>query len=336
MGCAFENISPFGFNSNGCGSGGGPKSLPRKSRYDANGKVRCATLWPVVGLRFPGDKVTITQKWMTSYGNDAKVQLRNCQRVDKVLRLYTHSQSDEDTLELPDWLKSEAFHFYERWCDGLSVTVSTRGSHPPSNGLRIDVDTSPFACAVACAFIGSKCVLLPGDKIRVKRSHGQILELQEEAIILGTFENKLWYRLVSQKGGESLSEGGNRAWFFDECDDIDQSIEIIRPSIFNKIPLNLIERFKCPSRCGIEVIYHSGAVMRPDVEICSEATDIIGTIPVGTFIPEKDVLERRRSYCGVTRYLVKYQPFGQGWISSRIRGGNEEPIIRILEEQKVS
>jgi hypothetical protein len=332
MGCAFENISPFGFNANGCASGGRSKSLPRKSTYDANGKVRCATLWPVVGLRFPGDKVTITQKWMSSYGTDAEVLLRNCQRVDEILRIYTRDQSAKESIEVPFWLRSEAFHCYTR-CNNpfTSMTMSTRGSPPASSGLRIDIDTSPFACAVACSFIGSTCVLLPGDKIRIKRSHGRILELQEESIILGAFQNKLWYRLIKQKSeGGSLAEGGGRAWFFDECDAVDQSIEILRPSPFNKIPLNLIKRFKCPSCGGIEVIYPSGAVMRSDLEIIPEAVSM-GTIPVGTVIPERDILERRQNCSGVTRYLVKYQPFGQGWISSRLRGGAEEPIIRVLE-----
>jgi hypothetical protein len=333
MGIAFENISPFGFNANGCTSGGRPNTLPRRSRYDANGKVRCTALWPVVGLRFPGDKVTITQKWMTCYGIDAKVQLRNCQRVDEILRIYSRNQYPAESLDLPLWLKSEAFHYYQRWRNnGMSMILDTRGSLPASNSLRIEVDTSPFACAVACASIGSKFVLLTGDKVRVKRSYGRTLELPEEAIILGAFENKLWYRLIQQKGegGSLAAEGGGRAWFFDEFDAIDQSIEIIKPSSFNKIPLNLINKFKCPSCGGIEVIYPLGAVMRSDLEIIPEATSM-GTIPAGTVIPEKDIFERRQNCDGVTRYLVKYLPFGQGWISSRVRGGTEEPIIRVLE-----
>lgn len=338
MGIAFENISPFGFNANGCTSGGRPNTLPRRSRYDANGKVRCTSLWPVVGLRFPGDKVTITQKWMTCYGIDAKVQLRNCQRVDEILKIYSRNQysppvKSQASRLLPLWLKSEAFHYFQRWKNNeMSMILGTRGSLPASNNLRIEVDTSPFACAVACASIGSKFVLLPGDKVRVKWSYGRILELPEEAVILGAFENKLWYRLIQQKGegGSLAAEGGGRPWFFDELDAIDQSIEIIKPSSFNKIPLNLIDKFKCPSSGGIEVIYPSGAVMRSDLEIIPEATSI-GTIPAGTVIPERDIFERRQNYDGVTRYFVKWQPFGQGWISSRICGGTEEPIIRVLE-----
>ena len=34
--------------------------------------------------------------------------------------------------------------------------------------------------------------------------------------------------------------------------------------------------------------------------------------------------------CGVVRFLINHEPIGRGWISGRIRGGKEEPIVEIL------
>ncbi len=60
LGCAFENLSPFGFNADGCGSGGAGQGAPssveggRGGRYPGNGAVCPNALWPVIGLRNPG------------------------------------------------------------------------------------------------------------------------------------------------------------------------------------------------------------------------------------------------------------------------------------------
>lgn len=56
----------------------------------------------------------------------------------------------------------------------------------------------------------------------------------------------------------------------------------------------------------------------------------MGTIACGTVIPSEQVIERRLNSCGITRYLIQFEPIGRGWISSRMRGGKEEQIVEIL------
>merc|ERR1712194_484648 len=53
-------------------------------------------------------------------------------------------------------------------------------------------------------------------------------------------------------------------------------------------------------------------------------------IPTGTTISSDQVIERRLNSCGVLRYLIDHSTVGRGWISSQIRGGNEEPIVEML------
>jgi len=361
LGCAFENVSPFGFNADGCGSGGAGQGAPngieggRGGRHPANGVVRPKALWPVVGLRHPGDKVTMSSKWMTSYGVDGATWLRNALAVDEILCPYekldlscdgstevststSNEKCNEQTLSFPNWFITESYLEYERWHSGRWMRASSRGSGPhalSTYGLDVDVDTSTFACAAACASLGLKVVFLPGDRVAVKRSGGRLLELSEEAKILGAHQGRLWYQIVSQKSeGGSLTEGGGRAWFWDESEIVDGGIQIIGEGYGRNIELPLLKRFTCTAKGGIRVVYTGGAVIRSDLEIFDGSANI-GTIAQGTIIPRADVLERRVNSCGVVRYRVNYEAVGTGWISSRIRGGKEEAIVEpvLLEDE---
>lgn len=344
LGCAFENISPFGFNADGCGSGGIGQGAPsavdggRTGRYPANGAIRPNALWPVIGLRHPGDRVTMSSKWLSNQGVNPADYLTNICNIDEVMCTYDKPQpqlsitQNKITNELPQWFVEESFHEYTRWKSGTWLRTDTRGSGPcklSSYGLDIDLDTSQLACATACASIGLPIALLSGDHIDVKRSAGRILELQEEAVILGTYQNRLFYRLVSQKSeGGSLMEGGGRAWFWDESDAVDGGLQLIGEGLGHSVPLPKLERFS--PRCGgLKVLYLGGAVVRSDLEIFDGSMNI-GTIAMGTIIPQHDVIERRHNSCGVARYLINHEPIGRGWISSHIRGGKEDPIVEML------
>jgi len=344
LGCAFENVSPFGFNADGCGSGGAGQGAPngaeggRGGRHPANGVVRPKALWPVVGLRHPQDRVTISGKWMTSYGVDGVTWLKNALAVDDILGSYekpvlsptSEPKLSKNTVTFPTWFLTESYSEYERWRSGRWMRTSTRGSGPQhlsTYGLDIDVDMSPFACASACASLGLAYTLLSGDRVAVKRSGGRLLELSEEAEILGAYQGRLWYRIISQKSeGGSLTEGGGRAWFWDESEVVDGGIQVIGKSLADGINLPLLKRFKCSAKGGLLVVYNGGAVIRSDLEMFDGSANI-GTIPQGTIIPIANVLERRVNSCGVVRYRVEYESVGQGWISSRIRGGKEEVIV---------
>jgi len=186
LGCAFENLSPFGFNADGCGSGGAGQGAPnatdrsRDRRYSANGVVRPRSLWPVIGLRSLGDRVTLGTKWISGYGPDGIVSLRNIVAADEVLRCYERSLSNghvfSDEREskdnfakriiFPRWFVKESYIEYQLWRSSRWYRTATRGSGPyrlASFGLDVDLDMSPLSCACACASLGLKYVLLPGD-----------------------------------------------------------------------------------------------------------------------------------------------------------------------------
>jgi len=345
LGCAFENVSPFGFNADGCGSGGAGQGAPsgidggRSGRYPANGAVRPKALWPVIGLRHPGDRVTMSSKWMTSHGVDGAAIVGNNLAVDEILCSYERPQmpitpktSPDSGLTFPPWFVEESFHEYTRWKSGRWLRSSTRGSGPcklSSYGLDAYLDTSPFACAAACASIGLPIAFLRGDRVDVKRSAGRILELQEEAVVLGTYQGRLFYRLVSQKSeGGSLMEGGGRSWFWDESEAVDGGLQLIGEGLGKSVKLPKLNRFN-PQHNGLKVVYVGGAVVRSDLEIF-DGSKSMGTIPSGTVIPRKEVIERRMNSCGVVRYLIEHEPIGRGWISSCIRGGKEEAIVEMM------
>ena len=338
LGCAFENMSPFGFNVDGCGSGGFGQGAPaaveggRGGRYPAQGVVRPKALWPVIGLRNQGDRVTMSPKWISNYGCDGVTILKNATKLDEILEIYTRSHSDRRAGSMdgsfPKWFIQEAFTEYQRWKKCSWVRASTRGSGPfqvATGGLNVDLDCSALACACASALLGLKYALLHGDRVRLKRSAGRILELAEEALVLGAHQGRLYYRIVSQKSeGGSLTEGGGRAWFWDESEVVD-GISIIGVAKGYAIPLPLMDRFRCLSSGGLKVVYEGGAVVRSDLEIF-EGSMNLGSIPPDTILDQESVLERRVNSCGVVRYRVRFNDL-EGWISSNIRGGNEESIV---------
>jgi len=220
-----------------------------------------------------------------------------------------------------------------RWKSGRWRRSDTRGSSPcklSSYGLDVDFDMSPFSCAAACASIGLSIALLPGDRVDIKRSAGRILELQEEAVVLGTYQGRLFYRLVSQKSeGGSLMEGGGRSWFWDESEAVDGGLQLIGEGLGFGVTLPKLSRFR-PQCGGLKVVFKDGAVVRSDLEIIDGSSKTIGNIASGTVIPPRDIVERRVNSCGFVRYLIDHGSIGRGWISSRIRGGKEEPIVEML------
>ncbi len=150
-----------------------------------------------------------------------------------------------------------------RWASGIWLRCSTRGSGPcklSSYSLDADLDISPLACAAACASLGLPIALLHGDRVDVKRSAGRILELQEEAVVLGAYQGRLFYRIVSQKSeGGSLTEGGGRSWFWDESEAVEGGLVLIGEGLGRSVSLPKLRRF-APRCGGLKVIYPDGAV----------------------------------------------------------------------------
>ncbi len=80
--------------------------------------VQPKALWPVIGLRHPGDRVTISSKWLTSHGVDGAAVVKNMFAVDEVLCAY--EVSNQSTLanpipnhamaSFPPWFIEESFN----------------------------------------------------------------------------------------------------------------------------------------------------------------------------------------------------------------------------------
>jgi HECT-domain (ubiquitin-transferase)/SPRY domain len=339
LGCAFENLSPFGFNVDGCGSGGAGQGAPSgfengaNNRFPAQGTIRPRTLWPVIGLRNHGDRVTISSKWLTSFGTDGVVSTRNIVKVDEILTAYfdTIPRAFVDPA-FPRWFVSEAFSEYNRWISDSWIRSSTRGSGPSRDTgicLDVDFDASPLACAAACATLGLHEALLTGDRVKLTRSAGRILQLAEEAVVLGVYHGRLYYRILLQKSeGGSLTEGGGRAWCWDESEVV-EGLPFVLPSKGRGVPLPPLARFCCNT--SLKVVYESGAVLRSDLEIF-DGSETVGTIPFGTIIPNSTILDRRINSCGGVRFRICSDSLGEGWISERIRGGSEELIVEYIDD----
>jgi hypothetical protein len=80
----------------------------------------------------------------------------------------------------PSWFVEEAFSEYNRWCGDSWVRAATRGSGS-------SINSSPVSCAAACTLLGLE-VLLAGDRVKLTRSAGRILQLAEEAIVVGVYQ----------------------------------------------------------------------------------------------------------------------------------------------------
>jgi len=322
LGCAYENLAPLGFSAEGCGTGGHGQAAPNGFlRSSAQGFVKPKTLFPVVGLKNHGDRVTLSPIWSTTYGVDGTSILRNVLAVEELLHKYGRSS------EIPGWFLRESYAEYEKWKSSSVAQIVTRGSRP----YRIELDTSPFCCAQACAALGLECVLLPGDHIRLKRSFGRVLELAEDAIILGQYQLRLYYRIVAQKNeGQSLSEGAYLPHCMYESDVVD-GVEFLSPSKGMGITLPRLDRFCCASPGGLEVVYSDGAIIRSDLEITDQSQNL-GWIPFGTVIPQELVFDRRLNSCGILRYKVRYEEV-DGYISAHIQGGSEEAIVKQVESE---
>ena len=331
LGVAFSNLSPFGFNADGCGGGGASQGAPsgldggtRSGRYPANGSVKARTLWPVIGFKNNENRVVFTGKWISNYGQSCIDTLGNVMKVDEAIRCYHNG-----TMNMPSWMQEEGFSEYNKWRKSNSIVVSSRGCSPIplcTSNLDVNLDTSPYSCGLACALLGMRQVLLCGDKVEVKRCQGRILELPEVAEVLGTMNGRLFYRLTSQKSeGGSLVEGGGRAWFWDESEVMDDSLLILERKSSHNLEhvIPRLDRFTCYGH-DLKVIYEKGALLRSDLEIDSSSS--MGTIPVGTTISNIDILDCRMNSSGILRYKVKYNE-NIGWISKRIRGGSEQLIV---------
>lgn len=68
-----------------------------------------------------------------------------------------------------------------------------------SFGHDVDFDSSPIAYASASASLGFDFAVLAGDRVKLRQSAGRVLDLDEEAVVLGTFQGQLYSRVFLRK-----------------------------------------------------------------------------------------------------------------------------------------
>ncbi|CAM9138781.1 unnamed protein product [Choristocarpus tenellus] len=223
--------------------------------------------------------------------------------------------------DLPKWLYQAAWQSWNRWRSGRWHRITTRAQ----SGLMVDLDCSPLTCVKCSLLLGLRAPVFAGDRVRLSVCGGRSLEQKEVAVVLGAYKGRLFYRIESQRN-EAASEGSSVAWCWSQ-NDID-GMELLErapgiPKWVKDIPLNPVAQFK---GCRLQLVYSDGAVIRDGVEI--DTSELIGTIDQGAFVEAK---ERRVNSSNIVRYLINHKGT-TGWISERIRGGDEDLIVRRLPE----
>jgi hypothetical protein len=291
-------------------------------------KVQPKTYYPVVGFKRAGDRVTITPRWVSSTGHYNMYQeLKNVSRAWNLLSSWSEARPSTMPQGKDLWIYREAWRDWLRWKSNRFMKVRPR-CH--ALNLLVGLDISPRACVDASIRIGLPTALYHGDRIMFVKSCGRGLESKEEAVVLGSFRGQLWYRFDSQNNTGVLVEGSSLAWCL-AAHDVEDIQLIKRGNIQNTLPSELIDLELCrlPVFRGglLRVIYESGAVMREGIEI--DSSDHTGTVEHGDIVY---ALERRINSSNIARYRVFYKG-AFGWISERIRGGNEEFMVtRITPE----
>ncbi|RLO02001.1 hypothetical protein DYB28_001446 [Aphanomyces astaci] len=161
------------------------------------------TLYPCIGLRKAGDQVTLNGKWVSHPGLSSTLLYQDHVELQSVL----HAWAGPDDRRLPLAFMQASYAFYCRWRTNRYRRVSIR-----AKGMTIDVDTSVERCVQVCR--DSPTVLVTGDRVKIISKGGRALDAPEEAIVLGVYRNRLWYRVETQ-GNEGGDEGRGYAWYWD-------------------------------------------------------------------------------------------------------------------------
>jgi hypothetical protein len=192
---------------------GGPLAYPR-------------ILYPVVGIRYPGDGVTLEgAKWVSSDGVSPTTSLSNMVHATDLL----HSFVSEDVrtrcataMSDPIFLERVYRQQYLPRCQRL--TIQTPLNHKPdalkalfsataivmhptrATSLRIPIDRSGLACARALVKSGA-----PRNAVDI-RGGDRIRSTEGECLVLGAYRNRIWYLV------EADTERGAWYWSGEELD----------------------------------------------------------------------------------------------------------------------
>ncbi|CEG36584.1 hect e3 ubiquitin [Plasmopara halstedii] len=199
------------------------------------------TLYPCIGMRKGGDRVTLNQKWVSMPGVPPSQILSDAVDVSKSLHSwYVSVQQEKGSLKaeplaggpsppstdgiegmmfstptsvstrvkLPDTLLRESWSEWKRWRENHWQRCNVR-----PRGISVDFDTSTAACIRVSNIAGLSAPFLAGDRVRMCSKCGQELNQPEEAVVLGVYRGFLWYRTETQ-GNEGADEGRAWAWYW--------------------------------------------------------------------------------------------------------------------------
>ncbi|GMF47997.1 unnamed protein product [Phytophthora fragariaefolia] len=205
------------------------------------GERNSRTLYPCIGMRKGGDRVTLNQKWVSMPGVPPRQILSDAVDVSKALHSWyvsihqekasaagalsasgpnspstrgnegAHSPTTmniDSRIKLPETLLRESWSEWKRWSNN-----HWQRCHVRPRGISVDFDTSPAACIHVSNAAGLGAPFLAGDRVRICSKYGQELNQPEEAVILGVYRGFLWYRTETQ-GNEGADEGRAWAWYW--------------------------------------------------------------------------------------------------------------------------
>uniref|UniRef100_A0A7S2WL07 HECT domain-containing protein n=1 Tax=Rhizochromulina marina TaxID=1034831 RepID=A0A7S2WL07_9STRA len=328
-------------------------------------RLQPRTLWPVIGLRRPMDRVVVTKKWVSNAGIHPVTWLTDALALTTVAirtgqgetaaasaapprpatggkstpialphRRHNHNQSDH----VPDWLYEDAWRLWGRWRESRWLRIATRGCTAAEDSFTpstVDVDTSPRACAAASARTGLRVPLLSGDRVKILRTGGRILDQPEEAAVLGAFRGLLWYRVESQRGEAASLEGASRPWCWTTSDI--EGLELVRrspatpPEIEPRLRDHRLSRAPEFWSGWLQSVFDQGAIVRDGIEI--DSSDSLGEVHRHQVVL---ALERRLNSSGIVRFLVLFKTsegtWVRGWISERIRGSVDVLIVKRIPD----
>lgn len=212
---------------------------------NVKGERHSRTLFPCIGMRKGGDRISLNGKWVSMPGVPPSQTLSDVIDVSKALHSWyisiqggtgagagsaastaipmspmttsttTSGGASVSTIaepvrpiHLPDGLLRESWLEWKRWRENRWQRSPVR-----PRGVIVDFDTSVATCVAVSNAAGLGAPFLAGDRVRMISKGGQELNQPEEAVIIGAYRGFLWYRVETQ-GNEGADEGRAWAWYW--------------------------------------------------------------------------------------------------------------------------
>jgi hypothetical protein len=297
----------------------------------SSSKVKPRTFYPIVGLSKPMDRVTITKRWLSAPGFDGVEGFMLYERAFQLLYSWNLERASAP-LRQHFWIYREGWRHYNRWMQNDQYRCRLRVN---IGSISISLNKTVRSCVQASLRLGLSHPLLHGDRIVFTKSAGKTLDAKEEAVILGSYRDLLWYKLDSHDTStEEMMETGANVWVL-VASDIEGMSLVKRGGLQqqHRLPTAALESAlpRIPEFHGgfVRVFHENGAVMRDGIEI--DTSEILCSVPVNTTV---FAIERRINSSNIYRYLVSFGGH-YGWISERMRGGSEEAMVRRATPEEI-